>query len=269
MTPTTTDVRAIPKVRHDEAMALAATEYGRFTDVLRGLDPGDWAASTVCDGWDVAAMVAHVLGAAEANASMRENAHQMRLGRRVQRELGLGHVVHGANEVQIRERRALGPEGLVERWERAVPRALKGRRRFPPFLRPVRIPFEEPLGKRPLAYLMDIVYTRDVWMHRVDICRATGHHLELTPAHDGRMVADMVADWAHTHRHAFSLELTGPAGGTYVNGQEDVGSRNGASDNREHSGQALPHLTIDAVEWAWTVSGRAEGTGLLEHSLPL
>ena len=74
----------------------------------------------------------------------------------------------------------------------------------------MHIGFEAPLGKRPLGYLMDIVYTRDVWMHRVDICRATGRQPVLTAEHDGRLIADMVADWAHTNRHMFSLHLTGP-----------------------------------------------------------
>ncbi|HEY6277755.1 MAG TPA: maleylpyruvate isomerase family mycothiol-dependent enzyme [Streptosporangiaceae bacterium] len=251
MTLTTTDVRAIPPIRHDEAMELAAAEYQRFTALLGSLAPGDWNASTVCDRWDVRAMTAHVLGAAEACASLRENMHQMRLGRRVQRQLGLGHIVHGANEVQIRERAGLGPAELIDRWASAVPRALRGRRRFPPFLRPVRISFEPPLGKRSLAYLMDIVYTRDVWMHRLDIARATGHQPILTAGHDGRIVADMVADWAGTHHHAFSLRLTGPAGGSYT------------------SGSTGPALDIDAIEWAWTISGRAPGTGLLALSLPL
>ena len=112
-------------------------------------------------------MVAHVLGAAEACASVRENVHQMRLGHRVQRQFGLGHIVHSANEVQVRERARLDPAELTGRWAGAVPRALRGRRRFPPFLRPVRISFEAPLGKRPLAYLMDIVYTREVKIGRI------------------------------------------------------------------------------------------------------
>jgi uncharacterized protein (TIGR03083 family) len=251
MTLTTTDVRDIPPIRHDEAMDLAAAEYQRFGALLRGLAPGDWHAPTVCERWDVRAMAAHVLGAAEACASIRENIHQMRLGRRVQRQLGLGHIVHGANEVQVRDRAGLDPAGLTGRWDRAVPRALKGRRRFPPFLRPVRIGFEAPLGRRSLGYLMDIVYTRDVWMHRVDICRATGRQPVLTAEHDGRLLADMVADWASTHHHSFSLHLTGPAGGSYASGNDG------------------PHLEIDATDWAWTVSGRARGTGLLANPLPL
>jgi hypothetical protein len=94
---------------------------------------------------------------------------EMLVGRRVRRELGFCHVVHGANEVQVRERAGLTPADVVDRWERAVPRALNGRRRFPRVLRPVRIRFEPPLGRRSLAYLMDIVYTRDVWMHRIGL----------------------------------------------------------------------------------------------------
>jgi uncharacterized protein (TIGR03083 family) len=138
MTLTATAVRDIPPIRHDEAMGLAAAEYQRFTTLLHGLAPGEWTTATVCDRWDVRAVAAHVLGAAEACASIRENAHQMRLGRQVQRQLGLGHIVHGANEVQVRERAALDPAGLTARWDQAVPRALKGRRRFPPSCPAVR-----------------------------------------------------------------------------------------------------------------------------------
>lgn len=251
MTLTTITVQDIPPIRHEEAMSLAAAEYERFGALLRGLAPGDWETPTVCDPWDVRAMAAHVLGAAEACASLSENAHQLRLGRRLQRQLGLGHIVHGANEVQVRERADLDPARLTGRWDRAVPRALRGRRRFPAFLRPVRIGFEAPLGRRPLGYLMDIVYTRDVWMHRIDISRALGRQPELTAAHDGRIIADMVADWTSTHHQAFSLHLAGPAGGGYANGDDGA------------------VIDIDATDWAWTVSGRAHGSGLLANPLPL
>ena len=44
MTLTTTDVRDIPPIRHDEAMDLAAAEYQRFGALLRGLVSGDWRA---------------------------------------------------------------------------------------------------------------------------------------------------------------------------------------------------------------------------------
>ena len=73
----------------------------------------------------------------------------------------------------------------------------------------------------------------------------------LTHEHDGRLVADMVSDWAYTHVDPFVLELTGPAGGTFVRGDVAVPTR------------------IDAVEFLRVVSGRGTGDGLLTHPLPL
>jgi hypothetical protein len=90
----------------------------------------------------------------------------------------------------------------------------------------------------------------------MSMCGCTHRHLPrrrpvLTAAHDGRIIADMVADWAAAHHHPFALHLTGPAGGSYATGSDG------------------PTANIDAIDWAWTVSGRAPGTGLLANSLPL
>ena len=101
-----------------------------------------------------------------------------------------------------------------------------------------------------MGYLLDVILTRDPWMHRVDVARASGREMELTSEHDGRIVADVVADWARRHGAPFTLTLTGPAGGTYVSG-----------DNGEH-------ITIDAIDFCRTLSGRALGTGLLTREVP-
>ena len=82
-------------------------------------------------------------------------------------------------------------------------------------------------------------------MHRVDLAQATGEPLELTPNHDGRLVADVVRDWADRHGRPFRLELDGPAGGSFAVG---VGGE-------EHS--------LDAVEFCRILSGRGTGPGLL------
>jgi hypothetical protein len=89
-------------------------------------------------------------------------------------------------------------------------------------------------------------------MHRIDVARATDRELELTPDHDGRIVADVVREWARRHHTPFTLTLTltGPAGGTYVSGVDGE------------------HLTIDAIEFCRTLSGRATGTGLLTREVP-
>ena len=62
---------------------------------------------------------------------------------------------------------------------------------------------------------LDTILTRDVWMHRVDLCHATGHPMTVTAAHDGVIVADVVAEWAGRHGEPYRLTLTGPAGGNY------------------------------------------------------
>jgi hypothetical protein len=107
------------------------------------------------------------------------------------------------------------------------------------------------LGWKPLGYLFDIGFTRDVWMHRVDIARATGLPMRLTADHDGRIVADIVAEWATVHDDPFTLRLEGPAGGDFVG----------------RGGSTL--LVIDAVEFARVLSGRGDGEGVLRHKLPL
>ena len=252
MNDTITRVEDIPPITHGEGMELAATEYQRFGDVLSALAPDSWHRPTVCTAWDVRELVSHNVGAIESQASLREQSHQMRLGRALAKEKQYDHWIHGVTEIQVRDRADVTPEELIARWQGVTPKALRSRRRFPPFLRPFRLDFGPVLGKRPIgSYLMDVVLTRDVWMHRIDLCRAVGMEPVLTPEHDGRLLADMVADWKQVYDHSFRLDLEGPAGGTYV------------------SGEGGEELRIDAIEWIWILSGRGSGSGLLTKELPL
>lgn len=252
MKQTTVRVTDVAPISHREGMALARTEYERFTDVLRHLQPDDWSKQTVCTDWNVKQLVAHVVGFAESNASFRVFVGGMISGRKRSAQKGYDHFIHGMNEVQVEQREHLPPAQLVSRWNEIWPKALKGRKRFPPFMRPIPVDFGPPIGKQPMgSYLMDVVFTRDTWMHRIDICRAAGLDPVLTADHDGRLIEDMVAEWARVHALSFTLHLEGPAGGTFVSG---------------HGGE---ELTLDAVDWIWTLSGRATGSGLLTKELPL
>jgi hypothetical protein len=89
-------------------------------------------------------------------------------------------------------------------------------------------------------------------MHRIDIARATGIPLELTAEHDGALVEDVVAEWAGMHGAAYDLTLTGVAGGTWRAGE----------------GTTVERLSLDAIEFARTMSGRAAGAGLLAQGVP-
>ena len=148
------------------------------------------------------------------------------------------------------------PTQFPNLWEHASAAALRSRRRMPALIRalpllPIGTGLGVDLGWQPLAYLFDIGFTRDAWMHRVDICRATGAPIELTAEHDGRIVTDILAEWSQLHGEPYTLHLQGPAGGRFT-------ARGGA-----------PTVTLDAVEFVRTLSGRAEHDGVLHHKLPL
>jgi uncharacterized protein (TIGR03083 family) len=234
-------------MRHHDWVAAAEEEYRRLLDLLGGLAGEDWARPTDCIEWDVRQVVAHVIGAAASSGSLREARRQQALARLLHPDATL---VDGMNDVQVRERATASPSQLLGELAEAARRAVRRRRRIPAPVRLLPLPFGPPLGTRSVGYLMDRIYTRDTWLHRVDIARATGRDPLLTPEHDGRLVADIVEEWARAHGRPFDLTLTGPAGGRWSRGED--GSP----------------LTLDAVQFCRILSGRAPGEGLLAYAVP-
>jgi len=254
MSTTATDVTTIESLTHREAMRLQAHEFERTLASLRSLDEADWSAATDCPAWDIRAMYQHVLGASEAGASMRENLHQQRVGRALRRQHG-GPLEAALSAVQVRERADLGPAKIVERLTAVAPRTVRGRTRTPAFLRShAKLAVDGPVHETwTLGYLIDTIYLRDLWMHRVDVGHALSRPVELTADHDGRIIADTVAEWARRHAQPFVLDLAGPAGGVYA----------WDSDHRDAA-----RLSLDAVEFCRTLAGRRHGDGLLATVVP-
>jgi uncharacterized protein (TIGR03083 family) len=242
---TTQPVDGIVRIsRATDARDVAHATYDRLLDLLERLDPDDWRAPTECAGWDVAAMVGHLIGAAKAGASIRESLRQQRWGKRNASAFG-GNALDACNELQVRDHAALTPEERIVALRRLVPAAVAGRMRVPAPMRALRVPLDDGGSTSPgmptqlvLGHLMDVIYTRDVWLHTVDIARATSRPFEIDPAVDARVVADVVAEWAGRHHEPFVLRLTGPAGGTFRQGREG------------------PALQLDAVEFCRVLSGR-------------
>lgn len=237
-----------PALDRDTATRLAATEYERFLAVLRDLGPADWSRPTECTAWDVRAMAAHVLGMAEMVASVREMARQNRLAGKA------GGGIDALTGLQVRERTGLDGAAIVAGLAATAPRAVRGRRSLSRVAGRLKLPEVQVVGAERewwrIGYLLDVVLTRDVWMHRVDVCRATGQDPQLTPGHDGVLVADVVAEWAERHGRPYRLRLTGPAGGEWSAG----------TDGEE--------LELDAVEFCRLLSGRGSGSGLLGSQVP-
>jgi len=234
---------------HREAMTLAATEFDRMGAQLTALGPADWARPTVCELWDVREMAAHVLGMAEAQASFRQFAHDFRAaGKR-----SSGKMIDEMSATQVRERASMTSTAIISRLAAVAPKAVRARRRTPALMRrAVRFKNDPPFDSErwPYGYLVDIIFTRDTWMHRLDISRATQRPMDLTAGHDGRLVADVVSDWARRHAKPFALTLTGPAGGEW------------------QSGAAGERLELDALDFCWIVAARQPGAGLMATKVP-
>ncbi len=234
------------------AMRLAADEYDRAASVLERLQPEHWSAATDCPGWDVRAMAGHMLGMAQMSASVLEMARQQAAaGKRQKRDGGL--PIDALTAIQVDRNAGLGVAELVEAMRRTGPKAARFRRRTPALVRSRTLPGDQGMGGPPefwtFGYLIDTILTRDPFMHRVDIARATGVGLEPTAEHEGRIVDDVVREWADRHGQPFELELTGPAGGSWRTGQGE-------------------RITMDALEFCRVLSGRAAGTGLLSVKVP-
>ncbi len=248
MTPT------VPPIDHREAMLLGGTAYSRFADRVEALGDDDWRHPTDCDGWTVRDLVGHVVGSMRAEASVREFVSQLReINRRVKHDGG--NQTDTMTKVQIERTAELTNAELARQCRALVASATAGRRRVPaPLRRLVSFPVEiGSLNERwRLGYLVDIILTRDAWLHRIDLCRAIAVEPQLTPEHDGRIVADIVAEWGRRHGQPYELILDGPAGGRFAAGDPGTGET----------------IEIDAVEFCRVLSGRAHRSGLLATEVP-
>jgi uncharacterized protein (TIGR03083 family) len=250
-TTSMTAVEDIPAIDHDEWMQLAATELDRLIDTLAHLGPDQWRAPTPCAGWDVRAMAGHLLGMMKLGADRREL--QRQVGEAARRlEVHGGYRIDHLTGLQVEEHAGLTTDELLQEMRLFAPRAIAGRggwteeERAAPYV--PGPPFQ---GEWTRGYLFGRIHTRDPWLHRtVDIATATGEAATMTEEHDGRIVADVVAEWARRHGQPFRLVLHGPAGGTYVSGD---------------SGESLE---LDAIEFCRILSGRADGQGLLAVAVP-
>lgn len=248
MRATTTDVADVRQITGDEAAALARAEYDRMSEVLHELRPDDWSRQTPNDEWDVRALVGHLVGSVEQYASPSAMARSQAKAKLRARRSGRPEVDEWT-ATHVEDNAGASVEVLIDRFDAAREQAVRTRMRTRKLLQPVTA--DDGHGNTlTIGDVMNVVATRDSWMHRDDLARTTGRPMTLTADHDGRIVEDVVLEWAERHGEPFDLVLTGPAGGAYRSGIEG------------------PHLELDAVEFCRILSGRGEGEGLLAQGVP-
>jgi uncharacterized protein (TIGR03083 family) len=210
--------------------------------LLGTLDEQDWRRPTDCVGWDVHDLTAHLVGEYEEITRPWVLLRRLRKGHRRYPHLSR---LDAHNQQQLDELGDQSGEELTTALARLAPEAIRARRRLPGPLRrlPVAKLFPEEARRMPdagLGYLLDVIMVRDVWMHRVDLARATGRPLALGE-HDREVVAQVVRDVGRCwNGPSVLLELGGPAG------------------RRWRLGKDVPAATVrtDAVGYLRAVSGR-------------
>jgi len=233
------EVAQIASITADEAHALLSTELERFIALVKTLEDGDWGKATACTAWSVRDILAHQCGAYASGTGYGE------LFRQYLSILKGGKLPEDAiNNTQLADRAGKSPMELIAELQVVGPIAARKWAYEFRLVKPVTIPHAT-AGSLNLRYLMWVTHSRDTWMHRLDICRATGRNFELTAQHDGRIVALVMRDVAKAlakklDGRGIVFALTGPAGGSWKIGH----------------GQPSAAIQMDALDFNIHASGR-------------
>jgi uncharacterized protein (TIGR03083 family) len=225
---------------------VARAELTAFLDLLGQLEGDDWDKPTACTLWSVRDLVAHQAGHAQMGSGVLGFAAQA--NPRVTgpyRTKGMS-TLDALNQAQVDRRRDLPIEQVIAELRDSTPRSIasRGRMWWPTRRAPVPVP---PVGWMSLGGLLDRIFPRDMWIHRLDIADATGKPFAQTAGHDGVMVAQVVADAARYVRKkaptlGLTLRLAGTAGGEFrlTQGAETVELAMDVTDFMRRTSDRLP-----------------------------
>jgi uncharacterized protein (TIGR03083 family) len=257
----------IPRLTHAEAGPLSQTEYERTLAVLESLAGDDWVQPTYCTEWDVRAMVAHLAGAVTGSTTVAEFLRQNVTNPYLKE---VDDPVDGINRLQIEQRAHKTTDELVAEFRHNGQVAVHNRHKLLWPVRKIRLPMGT-LGFAPLEYLLDTIYPRDQWMHRYDICAATGKKMVVTPEHDGRISALVLLDIAkklkgQMDQRSVSLQLTGEITGEFRFGRPSTLDCTLEMDIFDFNLRASGRITVEEALQRTVISGdRATGIWFLSN----
>ncbi|MDV3221151.1 maleylpyruvate isomerase family mycothiol-dependent enzyme [Intrasporangium sp.] len=244
MTLVAVRAREIPQTPRDRAAQHNTQELAALLVMARTLTPAQWRAQTDCTEWRVREMFAHCAGAAEEGSRPLKNS--VRLARaevQRRRDQNRRDPVDYWCAMQIADRASLDDAALLADLVRWAARAPEGRRRIPGFIRRAKLPSSAGLRRgADLAYFLDVIAGRDVWLHRVDLARATGVELALTDAEDevvAQVMRDLDIEWGGP---AVDVTLTGRAPGRWLIGDA----------------APIASVTVDSLAFMRLLSGRSD-----------
>jgi len=197
---------------------LFAPQQAAFASLLRGLTPAQWALPTICLGWDVKDVAAHVLGDHIGRLSRHRDGYaapRPRNGERLPAFLDRfnGEWVAAARRISPRlligQLQATGDQ-VAEFWQAVDPDALGEAVSW--------------AGPGPAPVWLDAARDfSEYWTHHRQICDATGQPGLMSPGHAGPVIDTFMRALPHTLRNvtapegtALQMTVTGPGAGEWA-----------------------------------------------------
>ncbi len=230
----------IPRPEPRDAAIEGLAEVDALNALLAEIPDDEWDRLTASAGWTVRDIVAHLVGQHVESARPWTIPGKLRQARH---RFPGRTALDAHNALQILEYSARTPGELRELLVRFGPKAVRARRRSPGLIRRqsfARYFPEEHLPDLSFAYLFDVLSTRDTWLHRLEIARATDRPFT-TGEHDHGILAQVLRDLAQAWTGpAIILELTGAIGGRWTLGDAEP----------------LATVRTPALDYLWHLSGR-------------
>jgi uncharacterized protein (TIGR03083 family) len=199
---------------------LFAEQHAAWVDLLRQLTTDEWLMPTICPGWTVKDIAAHVLGDHIGRLSMHRDGEGFRVMHPRKDEPFTVYLDRVNEEWVVTARRISPPllidllstvgEQIVRFWPTVDLDALDARVRW--------------AGDGPLPFWLDAARDfSEYWTHYQQICDATGRTGLTDPEYVGPVLDTFLRALPHTLRDVtapegtlMEMSVTGPGGGTWT-----------------------------------------------------
>lgn len=237
---------------------LFGRQQAAFIDLLRQLDTDQWTRSTICPGWTVKDIAAHVLGDHIWRLSWHRDGHSALQPRGDETFPGF---LDRINDEWVTATRRISPPMLVEQLSIFGNEVVQ-------FWQSVNLDaLGDPVtwaGPDPAPVWLDAARDfTEYWTHHQQICDALGQTGLTDPEYLGPVLDTFLRALPHTLRHvtapegtSIQLTVTGPSGGHW----SCTRSPNRWRLHRQPHGQPAAQLELDA-DTAWRLCTRGITAG--------
>jgi uncharacterized protein (TIGR03083 family) len=200
-------------VRH-----LFGPQQAAFVDLLSGFDAAQWTRPTICPGWDVKDVAAHVLGDHVSRLSRHRDGYSPR---RLRDGEALPTFLDRFNEEWVTAARRISPRLLIEQLSTTANQIADFWQTVDPDVLGEPVSWAGP-GPAP-GWLDAAREFSEYWTHHQQICDATGSAGLTGPEYLGPVIDTFMRALPHTLRNlaagegtAFQMTVTGPGGGQWT-----------------------------------------------------